>query len=184
MGQSEHMAARRALYRAEESLGLTWEGPFRSPASRGTDRRIRFHVYAPKAAYSALGAHMLCALLKKTDGLQNTNIGTEELSNDDTAKIIDTPTIRQLDEVADLIQAVLILSPTEAIIDTRDTKLAWELRLSELSASNPAQAIRAVKWRHGRGGARGRGHGRCSTLPPECAADLTQDAPSSTYKDR
>ena len=87
--QREHLAARRALYQAAALYDFTWDGPFRSVASQGQRRRIRFQIYAPKAKHSRLGAHILCSLLKKADGLTHANIGTEELGNDLTAKIVE-----------------------------------------------------------------------------------------------
>ena len=85
--QQDHLGARKALHQAACHYGLSWNGPLRSPASQGNDRRIRFQVYAPKASHSALGAHMLCAMLKKVEGLRRTNIATEDISNDQTAKV-------------------------------------------------------------------------------------------------
>ena len=75
----EHLDARRALYEAALHYDFTWDGPFRSVASQGQRKRIRFQVYAPKTKHSRLGAHIMCSMLKKADGLTHANIGTEDL---------------------------------------------------------------------------------------------------------
>ena len=58
-----------------------------------------------------MAAYMLCGGLRKMDGLQYANIGMEELGNDPTANILTAPSITALEEVLDLTQAALVLSP-------------------------------------------------------------------------
>ena len=109
--QKDHMKARRALHQASQVQDIEWEGPFRSPASQGKHKRIKLWVYAPADECSPMATYILCGWLRKMDGLQHANIGMEELGNDPTAKILTAPTTTVLEEVLDLTQAALVLSP-------------------------------------------------------------------------
>ena len=161
--QTGHMAARRALHAASATYNFTWDGPWRSPASRGKHRRLLFAAYLPRAIHSELGAYILCGRLKKFGDLAQANIAPEELSNNRTARIADATGMAALQPVADLITAALVMSPTEALIDTSATQQEWEQRLTELAAVGGQDSIRAIRWRHERGGAT---WARPRTLPP------------------
>ena len=91
-------------------------------------------------------------MLKKAEGLRHANIGTEELANDLTAKVVDMPNITSLATVEDLIQEVLVISPTEALIDTAATQQTWEQRISELTSLDQQPTIAAIRWRKAKGG--------------------------------
>ena len=41
----KHIAARRVLHRLEEGNSFQWDGPARSPASRGQGKRLLFYIY-------------------------------------------------------------------------------------------------------------------------------------------
>ena len=56
-----------------------------------------------------------------------------------------------MEDLADLTQAALVISPMEAILATSATQQAWEQRLTELHMANPNRAPRSVRWRHIKG---------------------------------
>ena len=122
----EHLTVRRALHQASTLWGLTWDGPFRSQGSQGHEKRLRFQVFAPKNYYSSLGAHILCAQLKKREGLKTTNIGTEELANDIAARVITLAHITDASAIENLTSEILVLSPSEILVDTAATQKHWE----------------------------------------------------------
>ena len=56
-----------------------------------------------------------------------------------------------MEDLKDLTQAALVISPVEAILSTSATQQAWEQRLTELHMACPKRAPRAVRWRHIKG---------------------------------
>ena len=77
--QRRHMAVRRSLYRLADRNAFQWDGPSRSPASKGNSKRLIFRVYAPWREYTELGVYLLIGRLRKAAGLEQANIGPEAL---------------------------------------------------------------------------------------------------------
>ena len=146
-----HMAARRALHRLQDANAFQWDGPARSPASRGQGQRLLFYIYAPRRLYTELSMHLLVGRLRKEEGLSGANVGPDILGEAEGAKIIEMQSWAATEDIADLTQAALVISPAEAILATSATQQAWEQRLTELHMASPKRAPRVVRWRHIKG---------------------------------
>ena len=133
-------------------MGINVGWPFRSQGSQGREKRLRFQGYAPKSNYSSLGAHLLCSQLKRRNGLRTTNIGTEELANDISAKVITLAHITDTAAIEDLASEVLVLSPTEVLVDTAFTQNCWEDHISSIRRIGQHPPVKDVRWRQAKGG--------------------------------
>ena len=149
--QRRHMAVRRSLYKLADRNAFQWDGPSRSPASKGNSKRLIFRVYAPWHDYTELGVYLLIGRLRKAEGLEHANIGPESLGASPGAKIMETQCWEAVADVMDLVQAILVISPMETILTTSATQQAWEQRLTELHMANPKGAPRALRWRYDKG---------------------------------
>ena len=81
------------------------------PSVAGTKETTPLPSARTQSSFSSSGAHILCSHLKKMDGLKDTNIGTEELANDITAKVVTLTSITALSAIEDLVKEALVLSP-------------------------------------------------------------------------
>ena len=147
----KHMLVRRTLHKLSEGNAYQWDGPARSPASRGQGKRLLFYIYAPRRLYTELGLHLLIGRLRKEQDLAGANIGPDSLGEMEGAKIIEMQSWAATEDVADLTQATLVISPTEALVATSAPQQAWEQRLTELHMADPKRAPRIMRWRHIKG---------------------------------
>ena len=115
-------------------------------------KRLRYQVYMPKDKCSSLGAHILCGELKKRVGLKTANIGTEELANDLSAKIVTLAHISNAAAIESFTTEVLVLSPTEILIDTARSQKEWESHISALRRIGQLPPIKEVRWRQSKSG--------------------------------
>ena len=124
--QSRHMAVRRALHKLTGSNTLQWDGPTRSPASTGGCKRLMFRVYAPWRHYTDLSVHLLIGRMRRTVGLEKANIVPDALGEAPGAKILEVQRWEAIEDVVDLVQAGMVISPMEIITTTSSTQQAWE----------------------------------------------------------
>jgi len=148
------LAVARALHRAAVPDLTRWEGPLRSPASTHKEPQLCFRGYLRVGAGQEASVGMRVRALLDTDIAAGALIGSSRLFADPASMLAETFAIRSLQGLHDLVEGLVVLSPTKALLRPRGTQAAWEARLTELARSRPDEAVQRVRWRDGRHGGR------------------------------
>jgi hypothetical protein len=116
------LAMRRAVAPIRLPGLLGWVGPRRGLGSKGRAQRSVLAAYFDKATVTELDLHLYIRILKETDGLHDTLVGSHLLFTDSSFLLVDVDDPQALKSVAGLIDEVVLASPKLANI--RTTKAA------------------------------------------------------------
>ena len=150
----DNHTVQKSLMKAQFDGLIRWEGPVRSPGSRGNDRRTRFLGYFDAGKVSPLDLRLYVTILRRRPDLQNVLIGSQSLLSDSSAKLVEMTHPQALLSFRELTEEVILVSPSLAAIQTAGSPQQWQDQITEQTLGDPQNAVDKVRFRPSRHGGR------------------------------
>jgi hypothetical protein len=160
----EELKVHRALVATRFAGLVSWDGPRRSLASKGIDKRITITGYFKKSSITALDVHLYVTILRNIPELTNALIGSQSLFAEPAAMIVDFGHPRAMVASRDFIEEAIFVSPRIALVTSPKRTEEWCQLITLQLHSTPMDAITTVRFRKSRGG---RAWARPEALPTQ-----------------
>jgi len=143
----------RGVYIFLQSLQMThclgWEPGQKSPGSTATCKRSVLTGFFDDQKVSTLDMVGIVRTLRDMPQLHSAFIGPEAMFANPHALIMDLADTRVLHEIRDMLNEVVFVSPSRAIMDTQRTNIEWEDVLTHQHQQDPKSAIKSIRYRQG-----------------------------------
>ncbi|CAK0833193.1 unnamed protein product [Prorocentrum cordatum] len=149
---TEHMKTRRALAQLGDRAVVRWEGPLRSSGFTSGGERIQLKGYIPEARASELEACMFVKGAALSTPLARAFVGRRPLLSDPGARVVEGSSPFALKELRELIEDIVLISPSAALAHATASQTDWVAALSRLIRGQPCRATMQVRWRRSHGG--------------------------------
>jgi len=128
---------------------LGWESGPKSPGSTSAAKRALLIGYFDEGHISSLDLVGIVRQLRNLPELRFAFIGPESLFANPHALIMDLAEIRSVYAAGDMINEMVLVSPSRAIIDTSHSIGEWENVLTDQFQQDPKSAIKGIRFRQG-----------------------------------
>jgi len=133
---------------------LGWEPGQKSPGGNPATKRAIVVGYFDQQFVSSLDIVGIIRSLRSMPQLRHALIGPESLFGNPHALIMDLGDTRCLQDCSNMINEIVMVSPTRAIITTQHTAGEWEQILTAQFHQDPKTGIKGIKYRLGPFGGR------------------------------
>jgi len=128
---------------------LGWEYAQKSPCSTQSAKRVFLTGFFDANAVSNLELTGIVKFLRNAPELRLALVGSEELFGNPNALILDLADTRKVYEVRDMIDEIVFVSPTKAVIDSQNTAREWENTMTNMYQQDPKHALKGLRFRQG-----------------------------------
>ena len=126
---------------------IRWDGPRRSLASQGNEKRVTFAGYFSKGLSSEIDIMPSIGILKSNRELKGETIGSRSLFSNQASLLLEMRHPSALEGVHDLLEQAVFVSPRLAAITTSRQAEEWAARVTRLMTEDPLMSIEKLRFR-------------------------------------
>ena len=145
--EGDALATLRILIAANLGGIIRWDGPRRSLASQGNEKRVTFAGYFSKGLSSELDIMLNVGILKSKRELKGITIGSRSLFSNQASLLLGMRHPSALEGVHDLLEQAVFVSPRLAAITTSRQAEEWAARVTRLMTEDPLMSIEKLRFR-------------------------------------
>ena len=128
---------------------LGWEYGQKSPGSIQSAKRSFLTGFFDAGKVSNLELTGIVKFLRNLPELRLAFVGSEQLFGNPNALILDFADTRTIYEVRDMLEEIVFVSPSRAVIDTQNTSREWENIMTHMYHQDPRSALKGLRFRVG-----------------------------------
>ena len=143
------LSASRALLVLPDIGFIRWEGPLASLGSSRDLSRCMFKGYLNESASAELNISIATSAVRRTlkEHKVEALVGSSNLFADQTTLLCDMGRVSALEAANELVEEVVVLSSSKAIILSRASRGAWEVLLTQKFSEDAESCIKKVRHR-------------------------------------